>query len=58
MSPTGSGSALVEALRMMTLALQILDEHEAPGDIGAHLDLAIQRLRETLVSGGAKGSLD
>jgi hypothetical protein len=43
---------------MMTLALQILDEHEAPGDIGAHLDLAIQRLRETLVSGGAKGSLD
>jgi hypothetical protein len=38
-------------MRLMTLALQILDSQKAPGDIGAHLDLAIQRLRETLATG-------
>lgn len=50
MSPTNSTLPLREALRLMTQALDILDQEKAPGDIGAHLDLAIHRLRETLAS--------
>ena len=50
MIPAGSTVLLREALTMMLQALDILDREKAPGDIGAHLDLAIQRLRETLAS--------
>ena len=39
-----------EALRLMEAALGILDEHGAPADIGAHLDLAICRLRAAIGS--------
>lgn len=35
-----------QALERMLSALRILDELEAPGDIGSHLDLAIARLRQ------------
>ena len=49
MSP-GSMPPLAEALHLMTLALDILDREKAPSDIGAHLDLAIQRLREAIAS--------
>lgn len=35
-----------DALAAMRRALHILDETHAPGDIGAHLDLAIARLVE------------
>lgn len=41
---------LAEALHLMTLALDILDREKAPRHIGAHLDLAIQRLQEALAS--------
>lgn len=41
-------SSALEALQMMERALAVLDENEAPGDIGAHLDLAIERLRAHL----------
>jgi len=37
-----------DALQLMTAALRILDEHGYPADIGAHLDLAVHRLREEL----------
>lgn len=37
------------ALAQMKHALTLLDEADAPADIGAHLDLAIARL-ETLMS--------
>ena len=40
------GPELGQALRNMVEALQILDEGGAPGHIGAHLDLAIEQLRE------------
>jgi hypothetical protein len=43
-----------EALDLMRRALAILDRAEAPGEVGAHLDLAIDRLEgklETIVSG-------
>lgn len=50
MIPAGSTVLLREALTMMLQALDILDREKAPSDIGAHLDLAIQRLRETLAS--------
>ena len=39
---------LRQALDLMKAALVLLDEGQAPPDIGAHLDLAICRLSETL----------
>ena len=52
-SETGSSSEgphapLGRALALMIDALRLLDEGEAPADIGAHLDLAICRLSEAL----------
>jgi hypothetical protein len=41
-----SDEMLAEALLYMQHALQLLDDAGAPGDIGAHLDLAICRLTE------------
>ncbi len=34
-----------EALELMERALVLLDGSEMPGDIAAHLDLAVERLR-------------
>lgn len=45
----------VRALNLMKEALRLLDDAEAAADIGAHLDLAIQRLQESL--GSALGAL-
>jgi hypothetical protein len=39
---------LLTALKHMECALELLDQAEASADIGAHLDLAICRLREAL----------
>lgn len=39
---------LSRALGEMKEALRILDELEAPGEIGSHLDLAIARLEKQL----------
>lgn len=36
---------ITAALGLMVTSLQLLDEAEAPADVGAHLDLAIHRLR-------------
>lgn len=55
MTPATSPHPLSEALRLMTLALEILDREKAPPDVGAHLDLAMQRLRKTIGSYGANG---
>ena len=43
-----SGSSLDDALNFIEAALQILDASSAPGDIGAHLDLGLHRLREEI----------
>jgi hypothetical protein len=48
MKPNVSAGPLGEALRLMAQALDILDRENAPADIGAHLDMAIQRLRHGL----------
>ncbi len=48
MTTDGSGSLeqhTAAALQLMEEALELLDQCDAPADIGAHLDLAIQRLR-------------
>lgn len=45
--PQVSGS-LSDALEQMESALQILDNLDAPADIGAHLDLALHRLRQEI----------
>jgi hypothetical protein len=39
---------LAEALHLMKEALALLDLAGAPSDVGAHLDLAIDRLSETM----------
>jgi hypothetical protein len=39
---------LTRALGMMTNALEILDTHDAPGEIGSTLDLAIARLERAI----------
>lgn len=43
-----SSASLSEALERMEEALQILDNLGAPADIGAHLDLALHRLRQEI----------
>ena len=48
----GSTENLRHALSLMETALILIDEAEAAADVGAHLDLAIHRLRETLAAGG------
>jgi hypothetical protein len=40
------------ALRRMREALDLLDEAQAPADVGAHLDLAIARLAQFLDPNG------
>lgn len=44
--PSLAESKLADAMSLMQRALQLLDETQAPPDIGAHLDLAIVRLGE------------
>jgi len=39
-----------EALSLMERALGVLDANDLPADIGAHLDLAINRLKGWLAS--------
>ena len=39
---------VVEALNLMGQALSLLDDNQVPGEIGAHLDLAICLLRDHL----------
>jgi hypothetical protein len=38
----------VRAMHFLTLALELLDESDAPADIGAHVDAAVGRLSEVL----------
>ena len=39
-----------KALELMERALNLLDDHAGPNDAGAHLDLAVHRLRDWLDS--------
>jgi len=48
MEATSPAELMTEALELLVRALNLLDEAEAPGDIGAHLDLARERLSRTL----------
>lgn len=45
---TSGGSNIDRALSFMSAALELLDSEGAPADVGAHLDLAINRLREVV----------
>ncbi len=45
-------SELADALSMMETALEQLDSAAAPGHIGAHVDLAIAKLRQHLAEAG------
>ena len=38
----------------MRRALRLIDEADGPGDIGAHLDLAINRLSELIEKSASK----
>ena len=37
--------AMARAIDLVSEALTLLDDASAPGDIGAHLDLALHRMR-------------
>lgn len=39
---------LSEALALLTAALDLIDRAEPPGDIGAHVDFATQRIAQVL----------
>ena len=43
--------ALSSALELLFNALALLDEADAPGQIGAHVDLAAHQLQELVDSG-------
>lgn len=43
------GERLLQALESMQLALRLLDEAEGPPDGGAHLNLAICRLTDSIM---------
>jgi hypothetical protein len=43
-----SDNSQVRAMHFLKLALQLLDESDAPADVGAHVDVAITRLSEVL----------
>jgi hypothetical protein len=47
-----SNNPLSRAQNLLASALQLLDEADAPSDIGAHVNLAITRLSETLEAAG------
>jgi len=44
----GNHAGLASALAQMKEALRLLDESEAPAQIGAQLDLAIQQLEDEI----------
>lgn len=46
-----AAARLIEALSHLETALVLLDDVDAPADIGAHVDLAICRLKGTLPEG-------
>lgn len=54
--PRRRPNLLLEAASLMTSALALLDEADAPADIGAHLDLAVCRLKRYLQSGDLAGA--
>jgi hypothetical protein len=39
---------LDHALTLMRQAMEVLDENHAPADVGAHLDQAINRLKQVI----------
>ena len=54
--PIPSRDNVTEALSLMIEALELIDANQGPDDVGAHLDLAIHRLKEWIVSGQAKSA--
>lgn len=44
----GDRAGLMSALSQMQEALRLLDEYEAPPQVGAQLDLAIQQLKQEI----------
>jgi hypothetical protein len=48
MQARGSTALLTEALSLLSAALKLLDQAGALGDIGAHVNQAQERLRETI----------
>lgn len=53
-----STDLLARAQVFLASALELLDEANAPSDIGAHVDSAIQRLSEALQDAGQNGRFE
>lgn len=43
--------AIRRAIKLTTTAMDLLDAHRGPPDAAAHLDLALQKMREALAHG-------
>jgi hypothetical protein len=59
MSPsneTREARGLHEALSYLERALRLLDQADAPGEIGAKIDHAIHQLRDTLATSAASNN--
>ena len=54
---TSTEALLKEALRLLVSALDLIDRADAPGDIGAYVDLATERIREVLGMAARGGDL-
>jgi hypothetical protein len=50
----GNRVGLMSALSRMQEALRLLDESDAPPQIGAQLDLAVQQLKQAITELGAE----
>ena len=50
----GNKVGLMSALSRMQEALRLLDESDAPPQIGAQLDLAVQQLKQAITELGAE----
>ena len=50
---SNSNNIADEALSLMEQAIALLDAHGAPPDVGAHLDLAIHRLKNWIADARA-----
>lgn len=51
-------ASLLNALAHMEAALHLLDDADSPADIGAHLDLAICRAKDCLVTATSANSMN
>jgi hypothetical protein len=54
MSEPSAEMLLSDAMALLTTALELIDRADAPADIGAHIDHALQRIAQVLGTSDAR----